>query len=248
MYQASVALNGTGVSLLERHRYHDAMLVFKDALDLIRAAQEETLCCSKRSISQREAEISHYLRKASHRLEKSTFCTHEFSPITNIIVLSDNLSPKLTLQIAKELFNSESAFALRIDDCRSSDDTFSMELESATILYNFATAYLCYLRTVPSSEAKLFQGPYRFFHLALGVISRKSAFDVEEVDDMEAMRMLVVSILVVKSLMHLSSRLRMMNDAKGYHDKLCYLRAALLRLEQTPRLVTMSPDVHAAAA
>jgi hypothetical protein len=248
MYQASVALNGTGVSLLERHRYHDALLVFKDALDLIRAAQEENLCCSKKSVLQREADISRHLRKASQRLEKSNFQTHESFPITNIIVLSDNLSPKLTLQIAKDLFNSVSAFALRIDDCKSADDVFSMELESATILYNFATAYLCYLKTVPRSEARLFQGPYRFFHLALGVISRKSTFVVEEVDDMEAMRMMVVSILVVKSLMHLSSRLRMMNDAEGYHDKLCYLRTALLRLEQTPCLVTMSPDVHAAAA
>jgi hypothetical protein len=36
MYKAAVALNGTAVSLLERHCYHGAMHTFKDALDLLR--------------------------------------------------------------------------------------------------------------------------------------------------------------------------------------------------------------------
>jgi hypothetical protein len=251
MYKAAVALNGTAVSLLERHCYHGAMHTFKDALDLIRVAIDEELCPGEISVQSAEAQISECLRMASRRLMKSfevkCISTAQDEKPPTVSVLSDNPNP--TSNMARELFTSTNIFAFRIDDDNQfKEDSRSMDLEIAIILHNFATAYLWHVRTIPNGTIEMYQGPYNMFHRALVVLSRKPIVGDREVDDLEALRILAVSTLVVKGLVEISSRMSMTEEATNYYKTLCILQGAVHQLERFPRILMLLPERHAAVA
>lgn len=249
MYRAALALNGTGVTLLERHQYRDSVLTFKDSLDFIKAAQEDDICYSDRTNRTREFGISQYLQAASNRLMHS----NDKNPKTlasqlDVKILSETQSPKQTLHITHLLLDRDCAFAFHFDDCKTMEYGHSIELDCVVILHNFATAYLCHLRTLPTSKIKQYEGPYKFFHLALYILSRKPILVEPAVDDVVAVRILAVSALVVKNLMEISIILESLDDAKCYYKKLCYLREAFCRLERFPCFTMLWTNSHAAVA
>ena len=65
-HKAIIVLNNTGVCLLQRQYYHKALITFKDALDLMKWAQD----ADQRQIGAEKALI--FLDQASARISKST--------------------------------------------------------------------------------------------------------------------------------------------------------------------------------
>lgn len=177
LYKAAVSLNGTGVSLLERHQYRAAMLVFKDSLDLMRAACDDSgedvsssqIECKKSWLMKYEQAISHYLRKASNFLIQSSQNGKEVAnvdklAINNIVtVLTDDQSPASTFALTQTMFNSSNVHAIRINENKSMDEVYSLEIEVSLILYNFATAYLCHVETMGLGEPLCFMGLFVSF-------------------------------------------------------------------------------------
>jgi hypothetical protein len=248
IYRTALALNGTGVTLLERHRYRDAMLTFKDALDFIKVAHEDDIRYSERAKTASEFGIGQHLRAASNRLMRSSAEETPCAFQLHVKTLSENQSPKQTLHIAHMLLDSDCAFAFHFDDRKTMEYGLSHELDCAVILYNFATAYLCHLRTQHTTKIEQYEGPYKFFHLAFCILSRKPILAEPAVDDVDAVRILAVTSLVVKNLMEISIILESLNDAKSYFKKLCCLREAFCRLERFPCFTMLLMNSHAAVA
>lgn len=255
MYKTAVALNNVGVSLLERHRYSCAMQTFKDALDFIRATLDEEICSRYSSALDMETRISNCLRVASRRLTDSFQETQNityYNIAPTVTVLSGDQSFSSAFDFAQNLFKSATGdanvFAIRIDDSQSQDANDAIDLESASILHNFATACLCHVRSNPSCRDKSYQRPYKIFHRALIVLSRRPIVVDREVDDLDALRILTVSALVVKGLVDISVRLCVPNDANSYHKTLCFLQEAFFQLKRFPHLITLMTKSHAAVA
>jgi hypothetical protein len=229
------------------------MLVFKDALDLIRAAcgDNDDKCHMENKnswlLKNPEEAINHCLRKASNFLMHSTKNV-VLDTGKKLTILTDDQSPASAFDLTQNLFDNMNIYAVRINENKSADDVCSLEIEVAIILYNFATAYLHHVETLELGGTILFHGPLRFFYLSLEVLSRDPNFVLEKVGYLEAMRMLVISTLVVKSLMHLSWRLNLGSDAKGYYDKLRCLHAAFFQLQRVPCLSMLSAVSHSSAA
>jgi hypothetical protein len=184
LYKAAVALNGSGVSLLERNRYHDAMLVFKDdALDLIRAACNDNVVKTLFHMGNKNAwilnkpeeAINHCLSKASNFLilsSQNVWCG--CGATTNkLTVLTDDQSPALVVDLTQNLFDSMSIYAICIRENKLVDDVCSLEIEIAIILHNFfaTAAYLHHVKTMELGDAILFYGPLQYFYLSLEVLS-----------------------------------------------------------------------------
>jgi hypothetical protein len=240
-YKAAIALSNTGVGLLERNRFSDAMATLKGALDLMRSAfPQNDQECQQVSQSKKEAEIYHLLNQASQRLARPLSAEEKRKALLelpfSLTVLPDDQSPKAVLHTISEIASSHDAFAIRIDDSKTCDDSKFLDVDSAIILMNYGTASRCHAATISPACPRLLHGSFRYFHLAFGVISHQPALVINESDDIEAIRLLLVLTLVMQNLMQLSWQMKKPHQAQSYHHKLCHLRVALLRLEKIPRL------------
>ena len=136
MYKAAIALNNTGVYLIQHGRYIDAITTLKDAMSCtkqycngsISPCTLQTSDCDK-MIQAARTRTSGYVIKNIYR--------------SNILVVSDQDNPSTVYSLLKQ--NPSACCCVTIDPVEQFDidDIDQLQLESALIVYNFGIAYRC---------------------------------------------------------------------------------------------------------
>lgn len=223
-FKAAVALSNIGVTLLERHCYHDAVLTIREALRLIRAASpgDEDRRTTK------ESDIQCALRRACHRLSQShAVWAQRAGQAVYLKVLCANQT--VPSDILRAVQNAD-VFALRIDDCRGDDGAHSMHSEASAILFNYGTACRCLQSSISAQPCpKILYEASNFLHMAYGIL-----VSLKQTDEIEVCRMLGIAMLVLHNLMQLCEELGMPEHYQNYGNKFARIHETLTRFQSMP--------------
>jgi hypothetical protein len=146
-----------------------------------------------------------------------------------------------------DMASDEKIFAIRIDESKCCDDAWSFELDCAITLLNYGTANRCLAIANAKGCNRLLSASYSFFHIAYDVLARQSATLRRSIDDAEAVRILLVSVLVMQNLVQLSDQLEIPEKNLECRVKLFHLRQAILHIEQNNKM-SFSTKTTASAA
>lgn len=227
-FKAAVALSNTGVTLLERHCYDDAIVTIRDALFLIRAAFPGNE--SKRMW--KESAIHFALRRASHCLSRSLPVDERKQVATcNLKVLSDNQS--CPTEVVRAI-NEAEVFAVRIDDSRYDDCVYLMHSEASIILLNYATACRCLHSSDRKPNPSLLHEAFNFLHMAYGILARQFVLPLKQEDEVESSQMISLAMLVLHNLIQLCAQLAMPVQHLNFGNKLGRIMETFLRLNDMP--------------
>lgn len=232
LFKAAAALNETGVSLLVRGSNQEAMKTFTDALSLMRAASSQHRACSGVSQIPSESDIYGRLHKAAARLflPKADLQQPEQGARVQVIILfCDVLCPDAVQVIVHELSPcSMSGVAIRID--ASDEFEANVDLETAIILFNLATACRC-----EASSLKSKRKARRFIEKAVqcsqavnDILSRPSTIAIDEI---ELGRMQLLTMLNLQSLIGLCAQTQQSQERFKHYEALCCLRGDFLESE-----------------
>ena len=230
-FKAAVALSNTGVTLLERHCYHDALVTIRDALFLVRAAFPGD---EYKQAMWKEGAIHFALRRASHCLARSLPVDERKQAGCNLKVLSDNQS--CPTEVVRAI-NEAEVFAVRIDDSRYDYDCVSpIQSEVSIILLNYATACRCLQssdRTTPNNPSSLLHEAFNILRMAHGILARQyCVLPLKHApDEFEASRMIGITVIVLHNLIQLCVQLAMPVQQLDYFgNKLGRIMEAFIRL------------------
>lgn len=239
-YRAAIALSNIGVGLMERNRFADAMATMKGALEVVRSAfPSNDHECPQDQQSQDEEEMQHRLKEATLRLARPLSLEEKVAQAMSfrLTVLSDDRSPDIVRHAAHNIASTHDAVAIRIDDSKSCDDALSLDVDAAIILLNYGIACRLHADTVSPKCPKRLRQSFRLFNLAFIVLSRRQASEVTQLDDIEAIRLLLIAMIVLQNLMQLSLRLQKPKQAQSFYDKLCRHREVFWTIDRRPRLI-----------
>ena len=131
-YKAVVVLNNTGVTLLQRQRFHDAMTTLKDATDLMSCVRDD----DRRLMGAEKAAI--FLDQASARIAKSTRIgggdQKKAESKCSISVIHQGECTKEVLSTFPELFHGFAYILVYADDC------INVFTDTAMLLHNFSVS------------------------------------------------------------------------------------------------------------
>lgn len=253
-HRAIVALNNTGVELLQRNCLQQAMDTFRDAIFMMKDAMDRP------NVGHRDtpATKTSQLKAAAQRLASPRPSTASFTNGMVIKVISDD--EKLSTVLAgSQLFSSHGELLVPTATCHPSCENVKYlvriepvnmlrttkeehSLHSAMILYNFGMAYHC-LESLDTSAPylnALREGSKHFFFLTHSLLSSRDMPDTT--DYHEALnndpifdRVMLVTVMALHRLLELSSL-----DADD-KDRQCY--AYFLG-----RLSVLLPALHALVA
>jgi hypothetical protein len=151
--RAVIALNNTGVSLLERGAFPQALQTFKDSIAVLKRVLRGRRPSSQNN---RDAEVQNMLDSAEKRLASSFLPTSSTScwPLASIYTVSHDGTTFSGLPITADHIYSFEYIPVRIE-CTTADLPFHIsdvtsgilrrrdaDFESALVLYNFALAHL----------------------------------------------------------------------------------------------------------
>lgn len=186
-FQAAVYLNNTGVSLLTKRCYQQAMETFCDAISVIKEATPQI--GQEQSILQTsmQEKILHKLHKAAQRLSNPSPCTATMVNDVAIQVISDDEGALAgaTASLLKENAVSSDASATDPNILRnktvylvcmepvSSQDMVDHSVEVAICLYNYGQAYSCLSELESSAPyaTSLREGARQLLHIALASLT-----------------------------------------------------------------------------
>ena len=175
-YKAVVALNNSGVTLLQHQRYMEGLLTFKDALILMKNSfqGDDAPSATATSSSLQQHQVNVALQGAWHRTSRM----HEDKTISqkaDIVVITDHDNP---FEVYKALEANRGTFccikidAVEWESCCPDSERFN--IESSIIMYNYGIAHLllsCLSPTTGSVSATWHtQTSYHLFELAYSVI------------------------------------------------------------------------------
>lgn len=203
-YKAAISLSNTGVTLLKRQFFNEAVATMRDALRLVREALQDN--CPMSLGSNTEAKIDQFLHEASKSLAESMeVIATSLNQSLSVHVISDEFDKDMAHR-AVNAAHGEEIIAIRFENNREWDmNTFHHD--AAVILLNYGTACRCLARVSQSPSTPLLSA-YRFFQMAYRVLSRTpTGAEIQCVDDVEAIRLHLLSMLVVRNLMTLSMQL-----------------------------------------
>jgi hypothetical protein len=182
-FKAAVHLNNTGVSLLQRRCYRQAMNTLSDALSIMKAVSSRLEASSTEAPTLQGEEFSTdiqgKLRDATQRLASPRPSTVEMCKNISVQVLSDDSSPTaVEPSLLEEDCDTGSPCSQVIYLIRMEPADFEvpsekdMAFESSTILYNYGMAYRCLssLSTFTPFAPKLDSRAFQMFHLAYSTL------------------------------------------------------------------------------
>ena len=238
-YKAIVVLNNTGVCLLQRQYYHEALITFKDALDLTKCAQD----ADQRQIGAEKAVI--FLDQASARISKSTKIggvdqKKKIASTCSITVMHQgDCSTGEILSTFPEFFHGF-AFILVYDE-----EGINVSTDSAIILHNFSVSIRMKEQDKEanninvSNRYKMIDFAYKIESAAVTILyeyiatpSSNGGVDLKvENNRVEALQL---TIVVLNDLILLSRALQLEEHeriARTYVEQLNQLRSSLLDLQ-----------------
>ena len=229
-FKAAVALSNTGVTLLERHSYHDALSVIRDALFLIRAAfpGDEAI----------QPWLESAIHSALHKASQCLFRSHSTqekgnqAATFNLGVLSDNQCRPTDVLLATEEVDG---CAIRIDDSWYDEGVKSMDSEASIILFNYGTACRCLHSAGQPTSPQLLHEAFNILNMSYGVLNGRFVSVIKTADEIEVSRMLGISMLVLYNLMLLCIQLELPLQHQTYGNKLGRITSvAFSRLDNMP--------------
>jgi hypothetical protein len=230
-YQAAISLSNTGIIMMEHQCFAEAAATLRDALELMREAAGPSNIYPMAGA----ARWHHLLREASGRLASvlsegtptSEQEDHSRSTIS-LLVLSDDLTSdfvQAALKAPSPLSNN--AVAIRIDDDKKEyddDSVLRFQLDSATILFNYATATRCLGITTTSRRydlAVIARAAHKCYHKSYGILSiiQSSKEYSTGTNDLQAIRIHLLAMLAVQNLASSALDLHMpeLKVAEYYH-------------------------------
>jgi hypothetical protein len=235
--RAADHLNNTGVSLLQRSCYRQAVLTFADAMSLIKIASSRPIevYASYQGIAPvqlREEyfnEIQIKLRKAAQRLANPIPSTVDISDEITIKVVSDDESP--TTFYRGCLTNA--AHLLRVEPVESeAPSKHDLAVQSSVLLYNYGIAYRCLSSLSASVEdmKKLDHGALHLFNLSFSALPSRSCLSGCYIEA-KIPRIKLGALLVLRHLVDLSHRLGFESERAEYSRRLILLCDEISRLE-----------------
>lgn len=244
-YMGAVALNNSGVSLLERNCYRQAMDVFNDAVAVMRviaSPQEPQVGVHRRSAScdidldaklaNATYQITHAVPACSKPGQFCTFTEEESAAVIGAALQQDGtalLNPEATIYLVRIEMRGRS-----IRDC----DMSNVDLESSIILANFANSYKCLASVATSVETAMqyVAGAYRLFELSHSLIQSQRENEEYYVP---------MSIHITGNLIGFAAMLGMDAEAEHFYDELLDLQECLAEIDC---IVSTSSQIAAAAA
>jgi hypothetical protein len=144
MYKAAIALNNTGIYLIQRGQYIDAIATLKDAMSCTKQFCNGAIlpCVMQKSDCAQMLQKAR-TRKSTCRVQMKESTTIDTMHCNTILVVSDQDNP---FNVYCLLQQNHSAFCcVTIDPVErfNIDDIDRLQLESALIVYNFGIAYRC---------------------------------------------------------------------------------------------------------
>lgn len=172
-YKAVVALNNSGVALLQHQRYMEGLLTFKDALILMKNSFQPDDASSVFSLQQQN-QVNVALQGAWHRTSRM----HDEKILArkaDIVVVTDQDNP---FEVYNALERNPGALCcVKIDPVEwesCSLDSERFNVESSIIMYNYGVAHLLASLLSPASDDNVIalhsQTSYHLFELAHSVI------------------------------------------------------------------------------
>lgn len=259
-YKAAISLSNTGISMMQYQCFPEATATLRDALELMREAAgpatTEPLV--------HEARVHHLLREATSRLStvlaedgKSTTTKQDHSPLVTVtlLVLSDDLASDFvqTALKATSEFRSE-AVAIRIDDDeKEADSVTRFQLDSATILFNYATAARCLGATTTNAcydLSMIARAAHKSYLKAYGILCKTQTsknYSTSTTGDWQVVRIHLLAMLVVQNLASSALDLQMPEKAQEYYHLLGGLQHMYRCIECLPNLLNASRRVAPAA-
>jgi hypothetical protein len=141
-FKAVAHLNNTGVCLIQRQCYHQAIETFNDAISIVKVM----LCSRLTDLTSRghAVDVQDKLRKAAMRLSTSKPSTVEFVKNISVEVLSDDESPTHFYCGKNSHSLTNGVYLVRIEpDYFDIPSKNALAIHSSTILYNYGMAYKC---------------------------------------------------------------------------------------------------------
>jgi hypothetical protein len=259
-YKAAISLSNIGINMMHYQCFPEATATLRDALELMReAAGPSTI-----DPFVHEARVHHLLREASGRLSSvlaedgtSTTTKQDHSPLVTIslLVLSDDLASdfvQTALKAPSEL--SSEAVVIRIDDDEKEADSITrFQLDSATILFNYATAARCLGATTTNTSYDLSmvaRAAHKSYLKAYGILCKtltSKDYSTSTTDDWQVVRIHLLAMLTVQNLASSALELQMTEKAQEYCHLLGGLQHMYRRIECIPSLLNATRRVAPAA-
>jgi hypothetical protein len=209
-HQKVTLLNNTGVSLMERHCYGDAINTMNDALAISRELVQE------KPLSVTNSMYQSYLHKAAQRLARSATRDRLMAgQHLNVVLLT---SDKNQDHLWYDNMWPISGAVIRMDDCN--DDGSNLKLNSAIILNNYGMACRCQSLVVDNKTraSALLGGAIKFVVFAYRVLEKE--FD-DDLCDIEAKRTMLVCMIVLQNLALIKLEMGKLGEgAQEYYDLL----------------------------
>jgi hypothetical protein len=161
-YLAAIALNNAGVMLLHRQMHHEAVATMQDALRMMRYSfplapsdERNDLHCVPMSICE-EALQSCWTRTCAAKIPEDQSNPLKFGK--QILIVTDQDNPSVVYETLR--LTPDALCAIKIDplECLTDCDNVMdrLEIESSTLLYNYAIASICFAEgmVVPLGEIR----------------------------------------------------------------------------------------------
>jgi hypothetical protein len=260
-YKAAISLSNIGINMMQYQCFPEATATLRDALELMReAAGPSTI-----DPLVHEARVHHLLREAAGRLSsvlaedgrKSTTTKQDHSPLVTVslLVLSDDLASdfvQTALKAPSEL-RSE-AVVIRIDDDeKEADSVTRFQLDSATILFNYATAARCLGATTTNAcydLSMVARAAHKSYLKAYGILCKAQTskdYSTSTTGDWQVVRIHLLAMLAVQNLASSALELRLPEKTQEYCRLLGGLQHMYRRIECIPSLLNASRWIAAAA-
>jgi hypothetical protein len=241
-FKAAVHLNNTGVSLLQRRCYRQAMKTLSDALSIMKAVSSRLDASSTEAPTLQGKEFSTdiqgKLRDAAQRLASPRPSTAEMCKNISVQVLSDDSSPTaVEPSLLGEACDTGSPCSQVIYLIQMEPADFEVPnekdaaYESSTILYNYGMAYRCLssLSTSIPFTPKLDNGAFQMFYLAYSTLLTHHGMD-QRLMSAQFSRIILTALLSLHHLVDLAHQFGRESDRHGYFIRLRDLQNSIRRL------------------
>jgi hypothetical protein len=243
-FKAAVHLNNTGVALLQRRCYSQAIETLRDAVAIMKivCARSEGLQAPV-FLQGKEcsgADIPINLHEAAQRMANPQASTVEVPVKVSLQALSDDsglqallegltaISPLQDVQMGSLALTSNVAHFLRIEpadfEIPSEKDAV---IVSSVIIYNFGMAYRCISSFSTACKGKLNDGVFHMFHLGYSILTSRSTLEQYDTNSVQFDRIQFVTLLLLRNLVDLSHQMGRFDDHKEYSRRLIILRDIL---------------------
>ena len=236
-YRAAVVLNNTGVALLERGAYRQAMATFKDAILVMKRSLRCTAGLMKPALSDVEVKIENAAKRLAN--------PQPFPLVLPTSVVSHDGSLQYSAMKSALTHNAFCAVPIRIEPSCLQEDT---DLDSTILLYNFAIAHICMAKlTECTADIEQFrEGSLKLLQMACSIASEEDMLDMDdECGSTFSEVRLLLSAAALKNIGLVLWDMGRLPEAYATQQQYLELGASLEEMEELSFLIG---DTHSAAA